>query len=63
MPSLGVAIVRQYERGVVFRFGRVHGVRDPGIRFMIPPADRMRKVSVRTVTLPIPGGRTLLGYS
>lgn len=53
MSSLGVAIVRQYERGVVFRFGRLRPVREPGIRFMIPLADRMRKVSLRTVTMPI----------
>ncbi len=53
MASLGVAIVRQYERGVVFRFGKLRGVREPGIRFMIPLADRMRKVRLRTVTMPI----------
>lgn len=53
MPNLGVAVVRQYERGVVFRLGRVRNVREPGIRFMIPLADRMRKVSLRTVTMPI----------
>ncbi|EME55057.1 slipin family protein [Amycolatopsis decaplanina] len=53
MSNLGVAIVRQYERGVVFRFGRLRPVREPGIRFMIPFADKMRKVSLRTVTMPI----------
>ncbi len=53
MPSLGVAIVRQYERGVVFRLGRVRNVRDPGIRFMIPLVDKMRKVTLRTVTMPV----------
>lgn len=53
MPNLGVAVVRQYERGVVFRFGRLRGVREPGLRWMIPLADRMRKVTLRTVTLPI----------
>lgn len=54
MPNLGMAVVRQYERGVVFRLGRVRDVREPGLRFMIPLIDRMRKVSMRTVTLPIP---------
>ncbi|GLX02722.1 slipin family protein [Microtetraspora sp. NBRC 16547] len=54
MPNLGVAIVRQYERGVVFRLGQVRNVREPGLRFMIPLVDRMRKVSLRTVTMPIP---------
>jgi len=53
MSNLGIGIVRQYERGVVFRLGKVRGVRDPGMRFMIPLIDRMLKVSLRTVTLPI----------
>ncbi|HEX5567627.1 MAG TPA: SPFH domain-containing protein [Streptomyces sp.] len=51
--DLGVAIVRQYQRGVVFRFGKFHNVRQPGIRFMIPLVDRMWKVTLRTVTMPI----------
>jgi len=33
VANLGVAIVRQYQRGVVFRFGKVRNVRNPGIRF------------------------------
>jgi regulator of protease activity HflC (stomatin/prohibitin superfamily) len=53
MSSFGVAIVRQYERGVVFRLGKTRGVRSPGLRFMIPLVDRMQKVSLRTVTMPI----------
>ena len=53
MARLGVAIVREYERGVVFRLGKIRKVRDPGIRFMIPLADNMLKVSLRTITKPI----------
>ncbi|MFC3897690.1 slipin family protein [Lentzea rhizosphaerae] len=53
MSNLGMAIVRQFERGVVFRLGKLHNVREPGWRFMIPLADKMRKVSLRTVTMPI----------
>jgi regulator of protease activity HflC (stomatin/prohibitin superfamily) len=53
MARLGVAIVREYERGVVFRLGKIRKVRDPGIRFMIPFADDMLKVSLRTITKPI----------
>ncbi|MEV6211868.1 slipin family protein [Kitasatospora sp. NPDC051914] len=59
MPNMGVAIVRHYERGVVFRLGRLRGVRDPGIRFMIPLADRMSKVTLRTVTMPIPSQQVI----
>jgi len=50
----GVRIVQQYERGVVFRLGRVQGnVRGPGIRLIIPVVDQMRKVSLRVVTMPV----------
>ncbi|MDQ0574091.1 slipin family protein [Agromyces albus] len=50
---MSVRIVRQYERGVVLRFGRLHNLREPGIRFIIPIVDVMIKVSLRIVTLPI----------
>lgn len=50
---MSIRIVNQYERGVVLRFGRLHNVREPGIRFIIPIVDVMLKVSLRIVTLPI----------
>jgi regulator of protease activity HflC (stomatin/prohibitin superfamily) len=59
MSSLGLAVVRQYERGVVFRLGRLRNVREPGLRGMIPLVDRMRKVSLRTVTMPIPSQQVI----
>jgi regulator of protease activity HflC (stomatin/prohibitin superfamily) len=50
----GVRVVDQYEKGVVFRLGRVMlPIKEPGLRFIIPIIDKMRKVSMRTVTLPI----------
>ena len=50
----GVRVINQYERGVIFRLGRVRGgVKEPGLRLLIPIIDQMRKVSLRTVTLPI----------
>ncbi|MDB5182494.1 MAG: Band 7 protein [Candidatus Saccharibacteria bacterium] len=50
----GVRIINQYERGVIFRLGRVRGgVMEPGLRLLIPVVDKLRKVSLRTVTLPI----------
>lgn len=51
--NLGVAIVHQYEKGVVFRLGKLRNVREPGMRFMVPLVDSMTKVSLRTVTMPI----------
>jgi regulator of protease activity HflC (stomatin/prohibitin superfamily) len=48
-------LVQQYQEGVVFRFGRLlPGIREPGLRFIIPFVDRMVKVSMRTVVLGIP---------
>ncbi|MDL2363189.1 MAG: slipin family protein [Patescibacteria group bacterium] len=50
----GVRIVNQYERGVVFRLGKVQStIKEPGLRVIIPIVDVMRKVSLRIVTLPI----------
>lgn len=50
----GVRIINQYERGVVFRLGKVQGgVKEPGLRLIIPIIDQMRKVSLRIVTLPV----------
>src|SRR6195952_3033621 len=50
----GVRIINQYERGVVFRLGKVQsGVKQPGLRLIIPIVDQMRKVSLRIITLPV----------
>ena len=50
----GLRIVQQYERGVVFRFGRVlDSVREPGLRLIIPIIDVMRKVDLRVITMPV----------
>jgi regulator of protease activity HflC (stomatin/prohibitin superfamily) len=51
--ALSIRIVKQYERGVHFRFGRIIGVRDPGLRLIIPAVDRLLAVSLRIVTMPI----------
>jgi regulator of protease activity HflC (stomatin/prohibitin superfamily) len=48
--AFAVRIVRQYERGVVLRFGRLVGTRQPGFNLIIPFIDRMSKVSLRIVT-------------
>lgn len=50
----GFKIVQQYEKGVVFRFGKIISVREPGLNWIIPYIDRMRKTDFRTITLPIP---------
>lgn len=47
-------VVQQYEKGVVFRFGKIVGLREPGLTMVIPYIDSVRKVDLRTITLPIP---------
>lgn len=50
----GIRVINQYERGVVFRLGRVMGgVKEPGLRLLIPIVDQMRKVDMRIITLPV----------
>ncbi len=48
--ATSLRVVKQYERGVVFRFGRLAGAREPGLNWIIPFVDRMTKVSLRIVT-------------
>jgi regulator of protease activity HflC (stomatin/prohibitin superfamily) len=50
-----VRVVTQFQRGVVLRFGRLHGdVRGPGLRVIAPGADRLHRVNMQIVTLPVP---------
>lgn len=49
-----VKIVQEYERGVIFRLGRVVGARGPGLFFIIPILEKMVKVDLRVVTLDVP---------
>jgi regulator of protease activity HflC (stomatin/prohibitin superfamily) len=51
--ALSVRIVQQYERGVLFRLGRVVGVREPGLTLILPLVEVLRRVSLRIVTMPI----------
>ena len=50
---LSVRIVQQYDRGVLFRLGRVIGVREPGFNLILPLIDVLQKVSLRIMTMPI----------
>jgi regulator of protease activity HflC (stomatin/prohibitin superfamily) len=51
--ALAVRIVKQYELGVLFRLGRVLGLRQPGLRLIIPFVDVLHRVSLRIITMPI----------
>ena len=56
---LGLRIVQQYEKGVVFRFGKIVSVREPGLNLIIPFIDWIRMVDLRIVTLPIPAQKII----
>lgn len=51
---LAIRIVQEYERGVIFRLGRLMGARGPGLFFIIPFVERMIKVDLRIVTMDVP---------
>ncbi|MDD3985297.1 MAG: slipin family protein [Methanobacterium sp.] len=51
--GLSIRVVNQYERGVVFRLGKVIDIKEPGLRFLIPLVDRMVKPSLQIITMPI----------
>jgi regulator of protease activity HflC (stomatin/prohibitin superfamily) len=52
--AAAIRIVQEYERGVIFRLGRVMGAKGPGLFFIIPIIDRMVKVNLQIVTLDVP---------
>lgn len=54
LVAMSIQIMKEYERGVVFRLGRLAGVKGPGVRFIIPIVDKLTKVDIRVVTLDIP---------
>jgi len=54
LAASAIKILREYERGVIFRLGRLIGAKGPGIFFIIPGIDKMLRISLRTITLDIP---------
>mgnify|MGYP002624027812 CR=1 FL=1 len=56
-----IRIVQEYERGVIFRLGRVIGAKGPGLFFIIPIIDKMVKVDLRTITLDVPAQEAITG--
>lgn len=55
----GLRIVQQYQKGVIFRLGRIVGIKEPGLNWIIPLIDQMRKVDFRTITLPVPSQKII----
>ena len=56
LPLIGtmIRVVNQYERGIVLTLGRFSGIKEPGLRFLIPGIQTMRKVDVRTTPIDVP---------
>jgi regulator of protease activity HflC (stomatin/prohibitin superfamily) len=50
----GFRVIQQYQKGVVFRFGKIVSIKEPGLTWIIPYIEWVRKVDLRTITLPIP---------
>lgn len=59
--AASIRIVQEYERGVIFRLGRVQGAKGPGFFLIVPLIDRMVKVDLRTVTLDVPAQEAITG--
>lgn len=56
---LGLRVVNQYQYGVVFRLGKISGTKSPGLSWIIPLIDRMVKVDMRVVTMPVPSQKII----
>jgi regulator of protease activity HflC (stomatin/prohibitin superfamily) len=54
IAAAAIKILREYERGVIFRLGRLIWAKGPGLIFIIPGVDKLLRISLRTVTLEIP---------
>lgn len=54
-----IRVVQQYEKGVVFRLGKIVKEKQPGIRLMVPLIDRMVKVSLQIITMPVPSQKII----
>jgi regulator of protease activity HflC (stomatin/prohibitin superfamily) len=57
--ALSIKVIREYERAVVFRLGRLLGARGPGVVIILPVIDRFRKIDLRVLTLDIPKQRII----
>src|SRR5258706_3652537 len=55
----GLRTVQQYERGVVFMFGKIVGLRNPGLCWVVPVFQSLRNVDLRTITLPVPAQKII----
>ena len=56
---LGINVIKEYERGVIFRLGRLVGTRGPGLIYVLPVFERMVRVGLRTVTMNIPSQKII----
>jgi regulator of protease activity HflC (stomatin/prohibitin superfamily) len=50
----GLRVLKEFERGVIFRLGRLSGARGPGVVYVLPIVERMERVDLRTVTMDVP---------
>lgn len=56
---LGLRVIQQYQKGVVFRLGKIVATKEPGLNVIIPFIDKLYKVDMRTITLPVPSQKII----
>ncbi len=59
LVALSLRVVREYDRGVIFRLGKFTGVRGPGLIVLIPVIEQMTRVTLRTITMNIPSQKII----
>jgi regulator of protease activity HflC (stomatin/prohibitin superfamily) len=57
--AFSLKVVKEFEKAVIFRVGKVVGERQPGLRMIVPIIDKIIKVSLRTVTMPVPSQKII----
>src|SRR6185437_9634452 len=55
----GVRVVQQYQKGVVFQFGKIIGTREPGLTWVVPIFQSLHNIDLRTITLPVPAQKII----
>jgi regulator of protease activity HflC (stomatin/prohibitin superfamily) len=57
--ALGLRVIQQYQKGVVFRLGKIVATKEPGLNVIVPFIDKLYKVDMRTITLPVPSQKII----
>src|SRR5436190_14283006 len=56
----GLKVIQEYERGVIFRLGKLAGTRGPGLTYVIPAVERLVKIDLRVITMDVPAQEAIM---